>query len=57
MKLKYNKTVDGRLKRNSRPLAVLFHVSFISPCATGLSQTALKSIAKKQINALTTHGV
>jgi len=29
------KTVDGRLKRNSRPSVDLFHYSFISPCATG----------------------
>jgi len=34
----WNKTVDGRLKRNSRPSTVLFYFSFISPCATGLTK-------------------
>jgi len=34
MKLKQNKTVDGRLKRS--PDRRQFYFSFISPCATGL---------------------
>ena len=35
----YYTLTTGRLKRNSRPLTVLFYFSFISPCAMGLMLT------------------
>jgi len=37
IKLQLNNAAGGRLKRNSRTSAVLFHFIFISQCATGFN--------------------